>query len=218
MSKLRYVSRVILPLAIAALAISPANSQAETTVVNLNSVSVPNGGQVDATALLASYGITVVDGGNPVYIYSDVDQSYEAASPGPNFLLQQVPGAPNGISYTLDFSTPLSELSFARIAATSPNLMASWTATAYSGVTAVGTASEPFGLQPFSAEVYSFTGPDITSLTISANGYDLAGITSAPIDDITLTTVPEGGSTRALTLFSLLALGVGARRIKPISA
>jgi len=167
--------------------------------VDLDSVDA-NLGPVDATTLLASYGITLTNLTNPVSIWSDTNITYLAASPGTNFLLQQVGGSPDGISYTLDFSTPLTSFSFTRIASVDSNAVAQWTATAYDNLTSVGSVGEAaFGGTEASAD-YTLSGADITSVTITANGSGYAGISSAPLDNIVLTqAVPEPSTWAMLT-------------------
>ena len=190
---------------------------ADTVVINFDSVDA-SGGAVDATSYLATYGITLTNVSNPgtVAIYSDVVVSYVSASSSPNFLLQQVGGAP-AESFTMDFSTPLQSLSFTRIENVTSNQVAEWTATAYSGSTPLSSESEPMGVGSFTPATYTFNGPDITSLTISADGDGVAGITSAPIDDLTLTTaVPEPSTYTAL--LGVAALGFAAVRRKWMAA
>jgi hypothetical protein len=185
---------------------------ASVVVLDFDSVDA-SAGPVDATSYLASYGITLTDVSSPgtVDIFSDVAFPYVSASSSPNFLLQQVGGAP-AESFTMDFSTPLDSLSFTRVENTTPNLVAGWTATAYSGSTIVGTASESFGLGSFSPATYTLDGPDITSFTISADGFGSAGITSATIDDFTMTTVPEPSTYAALLGGAALGLAVVRRK------
>lgn len=186
---------------------------ADTVVINFDSVDASGGG-VDATSYLATYGITLSNVSSPgtVAIYSDVDVSYVSASSSPNFLLQQVSGAPPE-SFTMDFSTPLQSLSFTRIENVTSNQVAEWTATAYSGSTPLSSESEPMGVGSFTPATYTFTGPDITSLTISADGDGVAGITSAPIDDLTLTTsVPEPATCAVLLGLAAWALATVRRQ------
>jgi len=183
---------------------------ASVVVLDFDSVDA-SAGPVDATSYLASYGITLVNVSSPgtVLIYSDVNFPFVSASSSPNFLLQQVGGAP-AESFTMDFSTPLDSLSFTRVENTTSNLVAGWTATAYDGTTIVGTASELFGEGSFSPATYTLDGPDITSLTISADGFGSAGITSATIDDFTMTTVPEPAT--CAELLGVVALGLAVMR------
>jgi hypothetical protein len=184
---------------------------ADTIVINFDGVDA-SGGAVDATSYLATYGITLTNVSSPgtVVIYSDVVFPYVSASSSPNFLVQQVGGAP-AESFTMDFATPLQSVSFTRIENVTSNLVAEWTATAYSGSTALSSESEPLGVGPFTPATYTFNGPDITSLTISADGDGVAGITSATIDDLTLTTAVPEPSTCAMFL-GVAALGLAAFR------
>lgn len=190
-------------------------------ILNFDSVNA-SGGPVDPTAYLAGYGITLT-GNNPVFIFSDQEYyggGVVAASSPNNFLLQHTLGSPNGITYTLNFSTALTDLSFTRIQQVTPNAVAQWTATAYAGATAVGSVSEGYfgGTEP--AHTYSIADSDfltnggITSLTITANGAGTAGIPSAPIDDLTLNevnAVPEPGSAGVVVAFGLGAVALCGR-------
>ena len=193
-------------------------------ILNFDSVNA-SGGPVNPTAYLAGYGITVTNDNHPGSLQILSDQNYYgggvvAASSPHNFLLQNTIGSPNGTTYTLNFSTALTDLSFTRIAQTTPNLVAQWTATAYAGATVVGSVSENTfgGTEP--AHTYSIadgnflTDGGITSLTITANGQGTAGIPSAPIDDLTLNAVPEPGTA----LFGFACVGVAALRRRRRSA
>jgi hypothetical protein len=209
-----------LALACALLLGAPLTSSATTVVINFDSVDA-SGGAIDATAYLASYGITltgVSPGGTTVHtgqvgIWNDDYMPYEKASSGDNFLLQQTSGAP-AISYTLNFSTALDSVGFTRIKSITPNLVATWTASAYSGATFVTSVSEGFGLGSFSDATYTLVGPGITSLVISANGFGSAGIASAMIDDLVLTStaVPDSSGTVALLGLSAVLLFTARRR------
>lgn len=212
---------VSLVLACAFLLGAPLKSNAATITVNFDTVDASLG-PVDSTAYLASYGITlssVSPGGSTIYtgqvgIFDDDFMPYEQASSGDNFLLQQTSGAP-AVSYTLNFSTALTSLSFTRVKNITPNLVAAWTATAFSGTTALSSVSEGFGLGSYSAATYSFAGPNITSLRVSANGYGAAGIASAMIDDLVLTSsapVPDAANTLGLTALSAGLLFAARRR------
>jgi len=148
-------------------------------------------------------------------IYSDQDfygSGVVDASSGHNFLLQQ--SAVTGGSFTLNFDTALTNVQFTRIANIAFNLVGNWSATAYDGAMAVGSVSEPFGLGPFSPAVYSFSG-NITSLSFSGNGFGSAGISSAMIDDLQMTSadaVPDTAGTLALLGISLAGLAAAKRR------
>ena len=139
---------------------------------------------------------------------------YVDASSGNNFLLQQTSGSP-AVSYTLNFSTALDSVGFTRIKNTYYNLVAGWTASAYAGNTFVTSVSEGYGLGSFSAATYTLTGPGITSLVISADGHGHAGIASAMIDDLTLTSsasVPDATGTLGLMALSVGLLFTARRR------
>jgi hypothetical protein len=208
------------------LLVSPTKSVAATVTINFDSVDTSQftatGAPVDATAYLASYGVTlsaVSPSGSTtstglVGILND-SAGYQKASSGDNFLEQSVSGSP-AESFTMDFSTALSSFGFTRIENLTPNLTAGWTATAYSGSTALASVAEPFGLDPFSAATYNLVGPDITSVTFTANGFNVAGIPGAPIDDLVLTTpssVPDASSTFVLLMLAFGALaGVNRRQ------
>lgn len=150
----------------------------------------------DATAYLSSFGVSLLNVSHPgtVKIFSDEDfygAGVVTASSPHNFLLQQVSGAPNNISYTLGFSVPLTGFSFTRIAITVPTAVAQWTATAYAGVTPVASVGKNSFSGTEASQPYVLSGAGITSVTISANGHNFAGIASAPLDDFGLTQVPE---------------------------
>ncbi len=167
---------------------TPSNSIA---AIHLDFDSVTAGGGLDATAYLGSFGITLGNVSNPgsVEIMSDTNfyggRIVTASSPH-NFLLQNVTGSPNGITYTLNFGAPLSSLSFTRIAIDVPSQVAQWTATAYAGTNPVGSVGEPFFSGIEAAGTYTLSGSGITSLTITASGQNSAGISSAPLDDFYL--------------------------------
>ena len=188
---------------------------AKSTVVSMDFDSVNAlGGPVDATSYLASYGVTLASVSNPVYIFDDRNfygSGAVAATSPHSFLLQQVSGSPNGITYTLDFSTPLSQLSFTRIAQITSNSIAQWTAMAYDGATAVGSVGESFYGGTEGAQTFTLSS-HITSLTFVANGYNYAGVSSAPIDNFVMTqAVPEPGSW-SLMLLGLTLIGAIAKR------
>lgn len=189
---------------------------ASTITIDFDSVTVPAGSPVDPTAYLASYGVTLtgVSPSNPL-INSDQDfygSGVVLASSGHNFLTQQ--SASPGGGFTLNFATALTQLEFTRIQNLAWNLVGTWTATAYAGTTFVGSYSEPFGLGSFSPATYTFSGPGITSLVVSGNGYSVAGISTVMMDDIKMTSASTPDASDTLTLFglSLGALALMRRR------
>jgi hypothetical protein len=199
-------SKIVTALALFALTITV--SRAQIVDINLDSITVPNSGGVDATSLLASYGITISNispSDNTLLIDSDVYQTYEGASPGNNYLQLNSPGSPPN-TYTLNFSASLTSFTFTRIAQTEDNAVASWTATAYSGNTELSSVGEGFFDGTEGASTYTLTGSDITSVVIAANGEDVAGVSSAPIDNIILDEATPEPSTWALMLGGLSLL------------
>lgn len=182
---------------------TPPNASANSITINFDSVDASAGG-VDPTAYLAAYGITLSGvSPSPPLIYSDQDfygNGTVVASSGDNFLEQQ--SAVYGGSFTLNFSVPLTALQFTRIASLTPNSVGVWTATAYSGGTALSTVGEPNGGGSYSPAIFSFTGTDITSLTVSGNGYGSAGISSVMMDDLILTPVSGAAPVSQLAVSS----------------
>jgi len=165
-----------------------------TASIVLNFDSVAAGGGVDASTYLSSFGITLTNvSPGSVQIFSDQNfygSGVVVASSPHNFLMQNPGGAPNGATYTLNFSTPLTGISFTRIASPVYVTVAQWTATAYAGSTPVGSVGEGFFGGSEGSQIYTLSGPGITSLTITANGNNVAGIPSPPLDDLTLTPGP----------------------------
>lgn len=212
-AKLAHGITSYLVVASALLLVSPLISNASTVTINFDDVSAGPSG-VDPTAYLATYGVTLsgVAPSVPI-IYSDLafyGVGVVAASSGHNFLLQQ--SAVNGGNFTLNFGTALTDVQFTRIRNITYNLVGEWSATAYSGATAVGSVGESFGLGGFSPITYNLSGANITSLTFWGNGYGRAGMSSAMIDDLKLTSVPDTFSTLALMGFSLASLVALRRR------
>jgi MYXO-CTERM domain-containing protein len=193
-----------------------AAANAGSVAIDLNSVNT-SAGPVDATALFASYGVTITDSSEatPLLIGTTANLNpWVAPDLPPNFVEANGHNSPPTLSFTLDFATPLDSISFTGLANTNYNLEAEWTATAYSGLTALGSVGQPFGLGTFSPEPFTLTGADITSLTFNEDGYGVAGEFSA-FDNITLTTpssVPETTSTCGLLAAALAALFAARRR------
>ena len=182
---------------------------ADSVNINFDSVDTSSG-PVDATNYLASFGVTL-SGENPagtVDIFSDqayYGNNFVVASSENNFLFQSNNSQPN--TYTLTFASPLESFGFTRIAYSSAGdgLLAGWSADAYSGATLLDSVSEPYGAEfgGKPAALYTLSGDQyITSVTFSANGFGVAGVSSAPIDNLVLTT-PEPSSWA----LGLLAIG-----------
>src|ERR1039458_9418328 len=135
-------------LLIAGLVLLAALKSTAQIAINFDSINANIPGGVDATAYLASYGITLTGlnptGGDP-YINSDTafyGSGIAFPSSPPNFLLQQANST--GESYTMQFSTPLSELQFYRVGMRSDVETPIWSATAYDGATALGSVGESY--------------------------------------------------------------------------
>jgi hypothetical protein len=189
--------------------------RADTTVdINFDSVDA-SAGQVDATAYLASYGITLsnVSPSGSAVIISDqhfYGNSTVQATSENNFLMSSNNSQPN--TFTLTFGEDLDSFSFTRIAITGTAQIAGWSATAYDGATELESVSEPFtSTSGEAAKAYSLAGPDITSVVFAANGLGQAGISGAPVDNFVLVEAPEP-SVYALMLGGLAVLGFCLRR------
>jgi len=157
--------------------------------IYMNFDSVNPGAGVDATAYLASFGITLANVSQPGSVYIVGDTNYYGtgavtASSSHNFLLQSVGGSVP-CSYTLNFSAPLQSVTFTRIAISGSFSTPAWTATAYAGNSAVGSVGDPNlnGDTGQPAHIYTISGHGITSLTVSGNGAGFTAAASAPLDD-----------------------------------
>jgi hypothetical protein len=196
-------------LLIGGLVLIAALKSTASIYINLDSVNA-NSGPVDATAFLASYGITLTGvsptGGNPS-INNVNNWSGALIASTPNLLYQGA--STSGESYTLNFNTPLLEFQFTRVESnpSTPTATPIWSATAYdAGDNVVGTVGDSsidaFTFAP--AQTYTLTaspGDPITSLTVYGNAENFADYWSVPIDNIYITPVPESS-----TIFASAAL------------
>jgi hypothetical protein len=200
-----------------ALALTSMSVSAQTIYMNFDSVNAGSG--VDATAYLASFGVTLTNVSNPGSVHIKNDTNFYGsgavfASSPHNFLIQEVGGSPPGVSYTLVFGTPLQNLSFTRCAVGNYVETPVWTATAYAGSTAVGSVGvccidSDTGQ---AAKTYTLTGPGITSLTITGNGENSAAMASAPLDDFYMT--PETPGAVIITNI-VIPKGLGGMVVNP---
>ncbi len=152
---------------------------------------------ITTTNYLQQYGITLVNNtpGTTVKILC-ANSSYNNSCTGgsgaivapssPNVLIQD---GSNGESYTLQFSSPLSTLSFTR-AGFNPGptglVVAKWSATAFGAQgNALGGAGEDLTayFTTTAPKVFTLNGPGITSVTFYANGQGVAAV-SLPIDNL----------------------------------
>jgi uncharacterized repeat protein (TIGR03803 family) len=169
-----------------------------TLYLNFDSINATTGA-VDAVTYLRSYGVTLtnVNPAGSIVVFNDTKYynggAVTASSPH-NFLTQSVGGSPNGITYTMLFGIPLQSVTFTRCAIGINAASAAWTATAYAGTNAVGSVGDPYidGDTGTSAEIYTLTGPGITSLTITASGNNFTANSSVPLDDFYLVPVIPG--------------------------
>ena len=224
-SIIRIVSKFVLSIGLLGLLclMLPASLRADT--LNFDSITVSPGSTVDisTTDYLAQYGITLtnVTPGSKVNVFNTQGNVIVAPSP-PNVLVEQ--GNADGESYTLDFSTPLSSLSF-DVAGNSKSggsgtVVAAWSATAYnaSNVALSSVGDGLFGTySPIAVQSYTLAGPGIDSVTFYDNCYDFCG-TQLLIDDLSspelqLVSTPEPASM-VLLLTGLLALVALAARSK----
>ena len=215
MKMLEFKTCTVALVAVALTWLAAPYATADVITLNFDNIAAQNSLQsgVDATPYLALYGITLanVSPSGAVQILNPHDWGGDWIDE--YSLLQQGIGA-SPCSYTMDFSTPLLSVSFTRIA-TPPDLETTpeWSATAYVGTEDVGSVGEGLDTWGYSspAQIYTLLGNGITSLTISANGYNFTGIGGVPLDDFVLTSVPEPGT---FTL-SLAALSIGFLFVLP---
>ena len=190
-------------------------SIAQLITINFDSVNATT--PLDPTSYLASFGITLsnVTASNP-QIYSDqafYNSTTVQASSGHNFLGQQSASQGGGGSYTLNFSSPVDNLSFTEIKNISANSIGTWSATAYAGATEVSSVGASQETGSFTTTPYTLSGTGITSLVISANGPG-AGIPSVLIDDLTYSAsaIPEPSTYAPITALGVLGFAAYRRR------
>src|SRR5689334_2279603 len=163
----------------------PASIRADT--LNINSINANNSPffvDISATSLLAQYGITLtnVTPGTTVGVACGAcgGNSVVSSSP-PNVLTQS--GNDNGMSYTLQFSTPLSTLSFSLAGNSksggSGTVVAAWSATAFDAsgnvVSSVGDPSLFSTFSSFAPQPFTLTGPGIASVTFFTQCFNFCG-------------------------------------------
>ncbi|MBZ5506025.1 MAG: hypothetical protein LAO78_11110 [Acidobacteriia bacterium] len=155
--------------------------------VNINSInanSTPFFVDITTTNLLAQYGITlanVTPGTTVAVVCGQCGGNSIVSSTPPNVLAQS--GNDNGMSYTLQFSTPLSTLSFSLAGNSksggSGTLVAAWSATAFDASgNVVSSAGDPslFGtFSPFAPQPFTLTGPGIASVTFFTQCFNVCG-------------------------------------------
>ena len=158
---------------------------AGTTSVDLNAAALPVGSSTPADALLATYGITIsnVTSGSSVVLENDPCCS-------PQIVIEQTNPLLGVVSYTLNFTPPLSELKFSRAAITlGTPVHPAWSASIYAGSTLVTTVGEGFTFIPAPSPSNNFDipAPGITSMVVTSNNGHFAAFTSALLDNFVIT-------------------------------
>jgi len=163
----------------------PGSIRADTVNINsINANSSPFFVDISTTNLLAQYGITLVNvtpGTTVAVLCGECGGNSIVPSSPPNTLTQF--GNDNGMSYTLQFSTPLSTLSF-NLAGNSKSggsgtVVAAWSATAFDAsgnvVSSVGDPSLFSTFSPFAPQPFTLTGPGIASVTFFTQCFNFCG-------------------------------------------
>src|SRR5206468_3084202 len=119
------------------------------------------------------------------------------AATSPHNVLDQGGGHP--VSYELDFSSAVNNLSFWRVAITAPSSMPQWSASLYNGLTLVSSVGENFMGGTFAAAQFTLSGTG-NRLVVNGDHGGFAAYQNVVIDDLTYTTVPEPGVAGLLTL------------------
>lgn len=180
---------------------------------------------VDATAYLASFGITVSAEPNTKLFVFDETVTYGGgvvgAPSGTQYLSQEGDGTPAGNSartppntFTLTFATQLDSFGFSDSAILVPSITSPWTATAYdTGNTILDTASYAGGLL-HGTLLFTLNGPAIDHVTFNQTAAINAAFYAANLDDFILTTSVPEPSTLAIFALGLAGLGFMRRRRK----
>jgi len=163
----------------------PGSIRADTVNINsINANSSPFFVDISTTNLLAQYGITltkVTPGTTVDVVCGECGGNSIVSSSPPNVLFQG--GNDNGMSYTLQFSTPLSTLSFSLAGNSksggSGTLVAAWSATAFDAsgnvVSRVGDPSLFGTFSSFAPQPFTLTGPGIASVTFFTQCFNVCG-------------------------------------------
>lgn len=202
-------------------ALSSRPTHAGVVVVNFDAIDTSAGLVSGATLItyLATFGITATVGSNVDLVVLSNLGTYGGgvvnATTGVNFL-GMTGGRP--ATYSLYFSTPLQSLEFDRIGepAGSPGtIFPPWNAAVFdiNGFQIGSSVGEALrSSYGFVAPIhYTFPGPGITRLDVNGDHLGFAAFTSANIDTLVLTTVPEPGS---LTILGASLVAVAFARFK----
>jgi hypothetical protein len=207
-----FIMRSMLSLG-AILAIAPL-AMPGATILNFDSVALSAGACTDASAYLASFGITFapVTPGATSIICNAVGSAVTPSS-GSNIFYVVPPVTNQNVSYDLLFGTPLVGLSFTRTTVNPLAGVPPWNAFAYDASnTLLSSVGEGFRFPGPTAQVFTLNGPGITRLHVDAFNSIGTTFNHPPIDDFTMTTAPEANTC---VLLGMALAGLGMRRLRP---
>lgn len=216
------VGRVALQVGLMATAmlLATALAQAATITLNFDATPLGPGVEIDATAYLASFGITlsaVTPSASVLIIGQGLPETIVVAHSAPNYFNEFNGNHPE--TMTLNFPVPLTSLSFFRDGMTYDS-KPQWTAEALNAQgTVLATVGESLTASgaPIPAQQFILTGAGITALRIDSDNHDFTALSGVMIDDLTLvtqtTTTPEPGTVFLFPL-GLLVLQVARRRAR----
>jgi hypothetical protein len=188
------LSRLILLVAGIAATGSATIAFAATTTLDFGDGSINvQSAPVDSTAYFAAHGITLTTSPGATLFIADDRWIYGGgaiAATSPHNVLDQGGGHP--VSYELDFSSAVSNLSFWRVAITTPSSLPQWSASLYNGATLVSSVGENFMGGTFAAQQYTLGGTG-NRLVVNGDHGGFAAYQNVVIDDLSFTTVPEPG-------------------------
>jgi alpha-tubulin suppressor-like RCC1 family protein len=173
-----------------------------TFTLNFDSIDTTSGRASGApvTNYLAGYGITVSGqtAGTQLAIMA-ANQFYGGgvivAPSAPNIFTQMDVNA--AISFTLNFSQPVSNVSLVRAAVTVPSSMPQWTATALDAVGAtLGTTGENSYWGTEAAQTYNLNYTGIKAVRFDSNGNGSAAFSAVVIDNLSFTAPPPSITTQ----------------------